>query len=98
MATSSMPKNFEAWTALIGAILGGSGLKLIEWWLSRSKEKDNSAKEFRQELRTDLTEVKRELDRVEAELDAWRDKYYDQLEKNIELRKNRALTERIEND
>lgn len=96
LVTSNMPKNFEAYTALIGALLGGSGLKLIEWWLNRAKTKDDSAKDFRQELRTDLTEVKKELDRVENELDAWKEKYYKLLEQNLELRKSRGSEERTE--
>lgn len=66
----------EAWLALIGALLGGSGLKIIEHWLNKAKVKDDSATSFRKELRDEVTSLREELRKVEKELDEWRDKYY----------------------
>lgn len=66
----------QAWLALIGALLGGSGLKVIEHWLNKSKVKDDSATSFRKELREEVTSLREELRKAEKELDEWRDKYY----------------------
>lgn len=81
-----MPAKYDALLALAGAILGGSGLKVIEHWLNKSKDKSDMAKDFRNELRTDLIDAKKELDRVEAELDSWKDKYYLLMNENLELK------------
>lgn len=75
-----MPEFNEAWLALIGALLGGSGLKFIEHWLSRSKTKDDSAAAFRKELREEVIALREELRKAEAELDDWRTKYFALLE------------------
>jgi len=71
-----MPSSTEAYLALIGAVLGGSGLKVIEHFLNKNKDKTDVAKDFRQELRGDLVDAKKDLDRVEDELDRWKSKYY----------------------
>lgn len=71
-----MPEVSQAWLALIGAILGGSGLKFIEHYLSRPKIKDDSATAFRNELREEVKNLREELRKTENELDDWRTKYY----------------------
>ena len=71
----------QAWLALIGALLGGSGLKVIEYWLNRSKNKDDAATTFRNELRQDVTALREELRKTEQERDSWRDKYYELRDK-----------------
>lgn len=85
-----MPNNTEAFLALGGAVFGGAGLKVIEHWLNKAKDKIDVAKDFRQELRTDLSETKKELDRVEEELDRWKDKYYALLQENLELKQRKG--------
>lgn len=65
----------NAWLALIGAILGGSGLKFMEHWLSRKDKADDAAVKFRDELRADREQYRNELRAVEAEHDALREKY-----------------------
>lgn len=71
-----MPEVSQAWLALIGALLGGSGLKFIEHWLSRPRVKDDAASSFRAELREEVKNLRDELRKTEQELDAWRAKYY----------------------
>lgn len=71
-----MPEISQAWLALIGALLGGSGLKLVEHFLNRGKTKDDSATAMRTELREDLKATREELDKAEDEADEWRGKYY----------------------
>lgn len=81
-----MPEINQAWLALIGALLGGSGLKVIEHWLNRSKSKDNTATDFRNELRTDIKDLRAELAKTEAELDQWRVKYYALMDEFIKFK------------
>lgn len=71
-----MPEISQAWLALIGALLGGSGLKFIEHWLSRPKVKEDVASSFRNELREEVKNLREELRKTETELDEWRAKYY----------------------
>ena len=66
---------------MVGTIFAGVGLKVVEGLLSRAKEKDASAKGYRDELRTELTAVKAERDSVEEEMIEWRRKYYELLER-----------------
>lgn len=62
--------------ALAGALLGGSGLKIIEAWLQRPKNHRDDEAEFRNELRADVKMLRAELARVDIELDKWKDRYY----------------------
>lgn len=66
----------QGWIALAGALLGGSGLKIIEAWLQRPKDRRDDEAEFRNELREDVQTLRAELARVDKELDFWKDKYY----------------------
>jgi lysophospholipase L1-like esterase len=83
-----MPDINQAWLALIGALLGGSGLKVIEHWLNRSKTKDDTATDFRNELRTDIKDLREELRKAEEELDKWRVKYYALMDEFIKYKMN----------
>lgn len=81
-----MPEISQAWLALIGAILGGSGLKFIEHWLSRSKQRDDSASKFRDELRAEVTNLRDDLRQTEKDLDDWKQKYYTLVEESMKVR------------
>lgn len=75
-----------AWIALIGTLCGGIGLKLLEHWLGRSQVKRNDAQQIRDELRTQVAEL-RDTNRIlEKEVDEWRDKYWALREKSNEPR------------
>lgn len=69
--------------SLLGAMLAGVGLKIVERWLLKSKERDDTATNLRNELRAELTALKIEMQAVEKELDEWKFKYYDVIEKYI---------------
>lgn len=90
-----MSESNQAWLALAGALLGGSGLKFIEHLLNRGKTKDDSATVMRAELREDLKVTREELDRVENEVDEWRGKYYLVVEayQNLRADLNQAMNE-----
>lgn len=90
-----MPEISQAWLALIGALLGGSGLKFIEHFLNKGKAKEDSATAMRTELREDLKATREELDKAEQEADEWRGKYYLVVEayQNLRLDLNQAMNE-----
>lgn len=88
-----MPEISQAWLALIGALLGGSGLKFIEHWLSRPKVRDDAATVFRNELREEVRALREELRQTEKQLDDWRAKYYAVMDEFAEAKgqRDRAL-------
>jgi archaellum component FlaC len=69
--------------SVLGAVFAGTGLKIIEKWLQKAKDKDDTATNLRNELRTELTELKKELAAAGDSIDEWRAKYYDVIEKYI---------------
>ena len=78
--------------ALVGTIFGGAGLKITERWLNRAKEKNDTAKQIRDELRGDIEtrrqeiiDLKAEVDKVEKEVNEWQDKYYELRDKYSKL-------------
>lgn len=104
-----MPEISQAWLALIGAILGGSGLKLLEHYLSRPRIKDDTAMAFRNELREEMKRLKedvrsavRERDNARDDEEGWRDKYYalieqaahDRMERDAALAKIQEAADR----
>lgn len=86
-----IPEISDAWLALIGAVMGGSGLKFIDSWLSRAKVKDDSASKFRDELRAEVVSMREELRKAREDLiaadarsDEWQAKYYELLVKKVD--------------
>lgn len=70
--------------ALLGTIFGGAGLKVIESWLGRAKERATEAASIREELRKEIDNLRAQLDKADLEeqrleglIEDWRGKYYD---------------------
>lgn len=59
--------------ALLGALFGGVGLKIVEKFLNRSVE----ARATRQDYRLEIKELQDRLDKVESEVDTWRQRFYE---------------------
>ena len=72
--------------ALVGTLFGGAGLEFVRRALSKSKEKEDSATALRNELRTELTSLKTDMQSIERELDVWKQKYYELYEKYVEVK------------
>lgn len=72
--------------ALLGTLFGGAGLEFIKRWLGKAKDKEDTATALRNELRGELTSLKQELAEVEKELDEWKAKYYDVVEKYLTVK------------
>lgn len=81
-----MPDISPTVVALISALLGGSGLKFIDYWLGRSKTKDDSALAFRNELREEVANLRTQITTAEENEKQWRDKYYTVIEENLSLK------------
>lgn len=79
--------------ALAGTIFGGAGLEITKRWLNRAKDRTDTAKLLRDELRADtvtlrkeIVDLKAEVDKIEAEVIKWREQYLELREKYVTLR------------
>lgn len=64
------------WIALGASILGGVGLKVAEHWLGRNKVRIDDATQIRDELRTEIANLRVEQRELEAEAVKWREQYF----------------------
>lgn len=69
--------------ALSAAGVGGGIIRLIELWLGKSRVKTTQDRELRDELRTNASALRAEIDALKAELketekvlDHWREQYW----------------------
>lgn len=60
------------WLAFAGTLFGGVGLKVLEHFLNRNKTKNDIATQLRNELREDIRELQKRVDELEAENEKWR--------------------------
>ena len=72
--------------ALLGTLFGSAGLKVIEYWLSRAKVKEDDATRLRSELRSEADRIRIELADTEKQLDIWKEKYYTLMEESIQIK------------
>jgi len=80
-----------AWIALIGTVTGGVGLKMVEHWLGRSKVKVDEAGRIRDELRLEITAQREEIKQLEADVNKWREEYYNLRDKYTALQTELTL-------
>lgn len=71
--------------ALVGTIMGGVGLKVVEHWLGKNKVKVDDATSLRAELRLEITAQREEIRQLETDVDKWRKEYYDLFLKYTQL-------------
>jgi chromosome segregation ATPase len=76
----------EAVIATVGVLFGGAGLKIIEHYLNRSKQITTDERQWRDEMRGDLSGLKGEVASLRTEVDTWRQKYYDLLNDHLQLK------------
>jgi hypothetical protein len=81
----------QAPATAIFAILGGAVLKVIEKKVSGPKDEANTNFSLRKELREELDAVLERVDKLQEEVDTWREKYYEQLKLNADLRIEMAI-------
>lgn len=87
-----------AWIALIGTVFGGVGLKVVDHYLSKNKVKIDDAARIRDELRIEITSLRDEVNKLEAERDKWRADYYDLRDKIADLQAQVTLLRQIKNN
>lgn len=80
-----MPHLDPAWIALIGTLLGGIGLKILERFLGKGKEKSDEATQLRNELKQQVSSLKLENNDLEAKYEKLNQEYYDLRDKYAEL-------------
>jgi uncharacterized coiled-coil DUF342 family protein len=68
------------------AILGGVILKVIEKKVSSPVDAVNTNFALRKELREELDAVMERVDKLQEEVNTWREKYYEQVKLNSDLR------------
>lgn len=71
--------------ALLAALGGGAIVKLIEIFFIPKTTREDFAYKLREELRADIKTIRDERDKLENELDEWKAKYYDLLDKHSSL-------------
>jgi uncharacterized coiled-coil DUF342 family protein len=76
--------------ALIGTVMGGSGLKIVESFLSKRKTQNDEATAIRGELRTEVDNLRKLIKDTEAEVDEWRNKYYTLVNEVAQIRADAA--------
>lgn len=64
------------WLALMGAVFGGAGLKIIEHQLNKRRDKTDDAARIRDELRIEINSQREEISTLGQERDKWRNEYY----------------------
>lgn len=91
------------WIALIGTVGGGVGLKFAEHFLNKGRERIDEASRIRVELRDQIDDQRKEIDKLSVEVDSWREKYYDLRDQHVKLQTEMMLTlqqlkENLKND
>lgn len=103
--------NNPGFVALLGTLFGGAGLKIVETWLGKAKQRQDAGAAIRAELRLEIEGLRSQLEkarfeeqRLEALVDKWQGAYYDLrdekqkvvTELTITLSKLRELQQRLE--
>lgn len=93
---------------ILGIIIGGIGLKAVEYMFKKREDKENRIAELekqledkdlsiRSELRDDLKEIRAQLQKVEEDNNEWRQKYWDKVAElnNLQLENARLLANMV---
>jgi hypothetical protein len=72
--------------ATLAGFVVGAVIKLIDRFVNRDKNELQMHVTLRKELREELDVVKSEVQRLQEELDEWKEKYYLQVELTNELK------------
>lgn len=77
--------NNPGFIALVGTLFGGVGLKVVESWLGRAKEKAAVEASLRDELRKQIEDLEEKEEKLVAQIDIWKMKYYDLRDERSKL-------------
>lgn len=92
IALAPITANPDLVVGLIAAILGGMGVKIFDYYSNRSEVNVDDATRLRQELREELQRRQEDIDRMQVELEEYKEKVFDLAYAREELElKNQAL-------
>lgn len=76
---------FETYGAVISGVIGGIGIKIIDKMLTRRSETFVESTKLREEMRQENAALRQENRTLEAEVDLWKEKYYNKVEEVLHL-------------
>lgn len=82
---------FETYGAVISAVVGGLGIKIIDKMLSKRSETYVEAAKIREDLRAENVILRQENTALELDRDHWREKYYSHVEQVLHLPSSGSL-------
>jgi chromosome segregation ATPase len=83
--------------ALMGTLFGGAGLKIVENWLNKAKNRAAEEAAAREEFKDEIEALKLEIIRINTLLDEWKTKYYEVREQKTRVETDLRITlERLE--
>ena len=109
----SSPDWVVALITMVGTVFSGFALKALEAWLTKASTKQKVDSELREEyrdtitdkrkdiaeLKEDIEDAQRKIDRLNEELNEWKTKYFNELGEKMDLlARLRALEERYKNE
>jgi len=80
-------EGIDTYAAAFAAIVGGAGVKILEKMMSKRSEQFSEGTKIREELRAEITVLRKEVDDTAKDVDIWRGKYYEQMDENLKLAK-----------
>lgn len=81
----------ETTTAIIAALFGGAGVKILDKVLSNRSQYLAETERLRTELRQDVERLSEEVIAQKEEADEWRKKYWELVESTVQLKASNTV-------
>lgn len=78
--------NLDVWVALVAAIFGGAGLKLVETFISRRQRRDDLLGKLVADKDREIARLSEQIDDAESKEAEWREKYWELRDKGPDHR------------
>lgn len=69
--------NIDVWLALVAAVFGGAGLKLVESFMTRKQRRDDLLSKIIAEKDKEIERLSGQISKAEKAEIEWREKYWD---------------------
>lgn len=77
--------------ALIGSAFGAVALKVTEHFLSKEENETNEGNRIRDELRMQIADQRADIEKLEKEVDKWKDMYFDLRQTHLDVQSELLL-------
>ena len=77
--------------ALIGSAFGAVALKLTDHFLSKEEKDSNEGTRIRDELRLQIADQRTDIERLEKEVDHWKEMYFDLRQTHLDVQSELLL-------